>query len=179
MTNLTLLIDKLNTNQTLTKEEWTALISGRSESLAEYLFSLAREKRHHYYGHDVYIRGLIEFTNYCKNDCLYCGIRKSNRNANRYRLSKEEILSCRHAGYNLGFRTFVLQGERMDIIQTSGHAASSRVSVRIFPTAPSPFPSVKKIGKAIRNFTKQEQTAICFATRLTIIFTMPNSIHRL
>ncbi len=110
MTNLTLLIDKLNTNQTLTKEEWTALISGRSESLAEYLFSLAREKRHHYYGHDVYIRGLIEFTNYCKNDCLYCGIRKSNRNANRYRLSKEEILSCCHAGYNLGFRTFVLQG---------------------------------------------------------------------
>lgn len=66
--------------------------------------------RHEHYGNDVYIRGLIEFTNYCKNDCLYCGIRKSNCNANRYRLTKEQILDCCHAGYNLGFRTFVLQG---------------------------------------------------------------------
>lgn len=110
MTDLKLLIDKLNTEQTLSKKEWTALISGRSNVLADYLFSLARERRHQYYGRDVYIRGLIEFTNYCKNDCLYCGIRKSNGNAGRYRLSRDEILSCCHAGYGLGFRTFVLQG---------------------------------------------------------------------
>lgn len=110
MTNLKLLIDKLNTEQTLSKEEWITLISGRNRELAEYLFSLAREKRHEHYGHDVYVRGLIEFTNYCKNDCLYCGIRASNKNANRYQLSKEDILSCCHAGYDLGFRTFVLQG---------------------------------------------------------------------
>lgn len=58
----------------------------------------------------IYIRGLIEFTNYCKNDCYYCGIRCSNNNANRYRLTQEEILSCCHNGYELGFRTFVLQG---------------------------------------------------------------------
>ncbi|MDD4722849.1 MAG: [FeFe] hydrogenase H-cluster radical SAM maturase HydE, partial [Acidaminococcaceae bacterium] len=58
----------------------------------------------------IYIRGLIEFTNYCKNDCYYCGIRCSNNNAKRYRLTKEEILSCCHNGYELGFRTFVLQG---------------------------------------------------------------------
>ena len=59
---------------------------------------------------DVYIRGLIEFTNYCKNDCYYCGIRKSNKKAERYRLTEDEILSCCEAGYELGFRTFVLQG---------------------------------------------------------------------
>lgn len=105
-----MLIDKLKKEQTLTKEEWVELIEGRNAELAEYLFALAREERHHYYDHDVYVRGLIEFTNYCKNDCLYCGIRKSNSNAKRYRLSEEDILSCCKTGYELGFRTFVLQG---------------------------------------------------------------------
>lgn len=66
--------------------------------------------REKYYGKDVYIRGLIEFTNYCKNDCLYCGIRRSNRNAQRYRLTEEEIFACCEEGHRLGFRTFVLQG---------------------------------------------------------------------
>lgn len=105
-----MLIDKLKKEQALTKEEWVELIEGRNAKLAEYLFALAREERHHYYDHDVYVRGLIEFTNYCKNDCLYCGIRKSNSNAKRYRLSEEDILSCCKTGYELGFRTFVLQG---------------------------------------------------------------------
>lgn len=110
MEHLKMLIDKLKKEQTLTKEEWVELIEGRNAELAEYLFALAREERHHYYDHDVYVRGLIEFTNYCKNDCLYCGIRKSNSNAKRYRLSEEDILSCCKTGYELGFRTFVLQG---------------------------------------------------------------------
>ena len=66
--------------------------------------------RRKWYGADVYIRGLIEFTNYCKNDCFYCGIRRSNKNAERYRLSPGEILSRCAEGYGLGFRTFVLQG---------------------------------------------------------------------
>lgn len=66
--------------------------------------------RKQYYGDAVYTRGLIEFTNYCKNDCLYCGIRRSNREAKRYRLTEEEILACCENGYELGFRTFVLQG---------------------------------------------------------------------
>ena len=71
-----MLIDKLKKEQALTKKEWVELIEGRNAELAEYLFALAREERHLYYDHDVYVRGLIEFTNYCKNDCLYCGIRK-------------------------------------------------------------------------------------------------------
>lgn len=105
------LIDKLKTEQTLSRDEWICLLRAHQDSvLAEYLFAQAREIRHMHYGHDVYIRGLIEFTNYCKNDCYYCGIRRSNQNANRYRLSREEILSCCDSGYELGFRTFVLQG---------------------------------------------------------------------
>lgn len=104
------LIDKLRIEQELTKYEWIQLIEKRTPELAEYLFEQARQVREEHYGKDVYIRGLIEFTNYCKNDCLYCGIRKSNRNADRYRLTKEDILSCCKRGYELGFRTFVLQG---------------------------------------------------------------------
>src|SRR5574344_248021 len=104
------LIDRLLTKQILSKEEYTVLIENFNPEISEYLFEKAREVRHKYYGHDVYIRGLIEFTNYCKNDCLYCGIRHSNKCAERYRLSKEQILECCENGYNLGFRTFVLQG---------------------------------------------------------------------
>ncbi len=74
------------------------------------LFSAADTVRRQVYGDEVYIRGLIEFTNYCKNNCYYCGIRRDNRSAVRYRLSKEEILACCTEGYSLGFRTFVLQG---------------------------------------------------------------------
>ena len=94
-TNLSLkyLIDQLHKEQTLTKEEWITLIEGHTPELSEYLFSLAREERHRYYGHDVYVRGLIEFTNYCRNVCYYCGIRRSNNNVSRYRLTKEEILT--------------------------------------------------------------------------------------
>ena len=74
------------------------------------LFRAAVEARKSIYGDEVYLRGLIEFTNYCRNDCYYCGIRRSNTAAGRYRLSREDILSCAQTGYGLGFRTFVLQG---------------------------------------------------------------------
>ena len=74
------------------------------------LFAEADKVRRERYGTDVYIRGLIELTNYCRNNCYYCGIRRDNRQVERYRLSKEEVLSCCKEGYRLGFRTFVLQG---------------------------------------------------------------------
>lgn len=73
------------------------------------LFERANEVRHLHFGDDVYLRGLIEFSNYCKNDCFYCGLRASNRSAVRYRLTHDEILQCCDEGYRLGFRTFVLQ----------------------------------------------------------------------
>ncbi len=104
------LIDKLKQNTVLSRQEYITLIDSRSPELSEYLFEQAREVRHRWYGNKVYVRGLIEFTNYCKNDCYYCGIRRSNRRAERYRLTEEEILSCCEQGYALGFRTFVLQG---------------------------------------------------------------------
>lgn len=80
------------------------------KELKNYLRLKAREKADKVFGKYVFMRGLIEFTNYCKNDCIYCGIRKSNKMAEHYRLSKEDILSCCEYGYKIGFRTFVLQG---------------------------------------------------------------------
>ena len=110
LNELKALIDRLEAGEALTKDEWVRLIDGRSPELAAYLFPKARAIREHVYGTDVYVRGLIEYSNYCKNNCLYCGIRAGNKNASRYRLSTEDILSCCRSGYALGFRTFVLQG---------------------------------------------------------------------
>lgn len=105
MTDLT---DRLIKGDTLSDEEWRFLIEGGYEK--QLLFNKADEVRRQHYGTDVYIRGLIEISSYCKNDCLYCGIRKSNEKAQRYRLTDGEILQCCDEGYRLGFRTFVLQG---------------------------------------------------------------------
>ena len=108
--NLHELIDRLHKEHTLTKEEFITLIKERNEESASYLASLAREEAVNIYGNGVFPRGLVEFTNYCKNNCYYCGIRRDNKNASRYRLTEEEILDCCKNGYELGFRTFVLQG---------------------------------------------------------------------
>ena len=104
------LIDRLVKERDLSDEKFERLILCEDKETTEYLASKAREVREAVYGKEVYLRGLIEFTNYCKNDCLYCGIRRSNKNAERYRLTEEQILSCCESGYKLGFRTFVLQG---------------------------------------------------------------------
>ncbi|MDP4092509.1 MAG: [FeFe] hydrogenase H-cluster radical SAM maturase HydE [Bacillota bacterium] len=104
------LIDKLYQTSSLLPQEYKELIDNRNPEISEYLFEKARGVRIRNYGYDIYIRGLIEFTNYCRNDCYYCGIRKSNSSVERYRLSKEQILDCCKMGYDLGFRTFVLQG---------------------------------------------------------------------
>lgn len=86
------------------------LIDATDPDVKEALCAHAQKRRRQWYGLDVYKRGLIEFTNYCKNNCYYCGIRAGNRNVKRYRLSREDILACCAVGYRLGFRTFVLQG---------------------------------------------------------------------
>ena len=93
----------------LTKKELKALIEKNIHATDEKLLEAARYTRELAYGKKVFFRGLIEFSNYCKNDCYYCGIRKSNRNVHRYRLTKEDILNCCMTGHELGFRTFVLQ----------------------------------------------------------------------
>jgi len=104
------LIDKLEQDNVLSKFEWVNLISNRTPDLAGYLATRARFVRQQHYGYYTYMRGLIELTNYCKQNCYYCGIRKENLAVERYRLSHQEILACCVEGYELGFRTFVLQG---------------------------------------------------------------------
>ncbi|MDF2674002.1 MAG: hydE [Clostridiales bacterium] len=104
------LINKLEATGMLGKDEFTLLLSNFTPELSEYLFQKARNVSIKYFGNRIYTRGLIEFTNYCRNNCYYCGIRAGNSKAERYRLSLEEILECCESGYELGFRTFVLQG---------------------------------------------------------------------
>lgn len=104
------LVDKLEKNKILSTDEFITLLTTNNTSVIEYLNQRAVEVRKNFFSNDIYIRGLIEISNYCKNDCYYCGIRKSNKNCSRYRLSTEEILDCCRIGYPLGFRTFVLQG---------------------------------------------------------------------
>ncbi|MBE6771316.1 MAG: [FeFe] hydrogenase H-cluster radical SAM maturase HydE [Ruminococcaceae bacterium] len=104
------LINKLEKNHSLTIDEYEYLITNRNEESARLLAEKAIQVRKKIYGTDVYIRGLIEISNICKNNCYYCGIRASNNSCERYRLTAEQILSCCDEGYPLGFRTFVLQG---------------------------------------------------------------------
>lgn len=104
------IIDKLEATRSLSLEEYRSIIEGFSPEISEYAAKKAVEKRKAVYGNDVYIRGLIEVSNICKNDCYYCGIRRSNKKCERYRLTKEDILGSAKQGYELGFRTFVLQG---------------------------------------------------------------------
>lgn len=109
MSELRMLLDRLAAGGELTREEYLTLID-RREEVRQYAAALACAARQRYYGNRVYIRGLIEFTNYCKNNCFYCGIRAGNANVERYRLTPEEIVVCADNGYELGFRTFVMQG---------------------------------------------------------------------
>ncbi len=110
MNDLFSLVDRLEKNHCLELQEYTALIENYSPEIAEYLRQRAEKVRKSVYGSSVFIRGLIEISNICKNDCYYCGIRRSNKTCRRYRLSEDEILACCSEGYALGFRTFVLQG---------------------------------------------------------------------
>ena len=104
------LIARLEEEQSLSGPEYAELVRGRDEEAAALLAARAVEKRKAVFGDAVYVRGLIEISSYCKNNCLYCGIRQGNPYAERYRLTAEEIFACAAEGYGLGFRTFVLQG---------------------------------------------------------------------
>lgn len=103
-------IDRLRHERTLPTEALRQLLTGCDAPTLKYIQGQAREVAQEHFGNGVYIRGLIELTNYCRNDCYYCGIRRSNRQAERYRLTPATVLDCCQEGYRLGFRTFVLQG---------------------------------------------------------------------
>ena len=107
---MTEIVSKLHQTGDLSDGELKLLIETDDKAAAELLKKYADETRRKFYGDKVFLRGLIEISSYCRNDCLYCGIRRSNREADRYRLSREDILACCENGYELGFRTFVMQG---------------------------------------------------------------------
>lgn len=104
------LIDQLEKEKILSPKDFTRLLNGRNTDIREYLFEKSKAVALKHFGNHIYTRGLIEISNYCKNNCYYCGIRAGNTNISRYRLNKEEILECCEIGYDLGFRTFVMQG---------------------------------------------------------------------
>ncbi|MCF2551458.1 [FeFe] hydrogenase H-cluster radical SAM maturase HydE [Bacteroides caecigallinarum] len=104
------LIERLHREKTLSSDEFRILLDDCDDDSLELINSIARSETQKVFGNRIFVRGLIEVGNCCHNDCLYCGIRRSNRNVERYRLDKETILHCCDEGYRLGFRTFVLQG---------------------------------------------------------------------
>lgn len=108
--NILSIIDALTGSHSLSLAQYQELIDGRCPDAAALLADRAVPVRRAIYGNDVYVRGLIEISNICKNDCFYCGIRRGNKNCDRYRLTREQIMECAAEGYWLGFRTFVLQG---------------------------------------------------------------------
>lgn len=124
------IIDHIVSTRNLTLEQFVGLMSTEDQSVVSHLFQQSHQLAQRVYGNKIFIRGLIEISNHCKNDCLYCGIRRSRTDVHRYRLSKEDILQCCQQGYGLGFRTFVMQGgedgwfddDRMcDIVATIRH----------------------------------------------------------
>ncbi len=104
------LIDQLRAKHKLTPEGYRALLTMRDPQDVEYLMEQAREVALARFGKGIFVRGLVELTNVCRNDCLYCGIRRSNSNVSRYTLTREQVLDCCEQGFEIGFRTFVLQG---------------------------------------------------------------------
>lgn len=110
MTKLLAFIDQLEQNREPLPDIILPLLQTHDFEAAEYLRQRAEQVRQRVFGNKVYLRGLIEISSYCRNDCYYCGIRRGNKNAQRYRLTEEQILDCCRVGYGLGFRTFVLQG---------------------------------------------------------------------
>ena len=108
--NLKKEIDEIRRSGRISREGLEFILTAPAGDDTGYLFEAARDTSRHIFGREIYLRGLVEFTNHCKNDCYYCGIRRSNTKADRYRLTEEEILACCDAGAGLGFSTFVLQG---------------------------------------------------------------------
>ena len=127
------IIEKLEKERSLSVDEYEYLVENRCEEAAEMLRIKAETVRKKIYGNDVYIRGLIEIGNYCKNNCFYCGIRAGNKACERYRLTEEDILSCCEQGYKLGFRTFVMQGGEDDYFNDERLCRIIREIKRLYP----------------------------------------------
>ena len=104
------IVNQIADSRTITLEQLSHLLTTDDRDTIQYLFDRAHATAQQHFGNKIFMRGLIEISNHCKNDCLYCGIRRSQKDVHRYRLTKEEILDCCEQGYALGFRTYVMQG---------------------------------------------------------------------
>lgn len=126
-------VDKLEREEMLAQEEWEELLTDFDEETRMYAADKAGSIARSFFGNRIYIRGLIEFTNYCRNDCYYCGIRHSNGQVLRYRLTEEDILACCREGWQIGFRTFVLQGGEDGSYQDKWYESLLRNIKREYP----------------------------------------------
>ena len=148
------IVDKLCQTHTLNAEEYRSLLLCEDAEVLGYLQEKARQTTIARFGHAVFIRGLIEISNRCRNNCLYCGIRKSNTMVSRYALSRETILSCCREGYALGFRTFALQGGE-DVSQTDDWVEETVSSIRQeFPDCAITLSLGEKTKEAYQRFFK-------------------------
>ena len=132
-------IDKLRQERTLSPEELRQLLTGCDAETLRYINKQAQEVALRHFGNKIYIRGLIEVSNCCRNNCYYCGIRKGNPNIERYRLNLESILDCCRQGYKLGFRTFVpVSGRIIRIVPLHCRSEKSRVMHTSVSSVPEP-----------------------------------------
>ena len=123
------ILSKIEQEQMISREELEELLTTTDQELIEELYRRARATAGKYYGKEIYLRGLIEFTNYCKNNCYYCGIRCGNEKVQRYRLTVDQILSCCENGWELGFRQpLYSREEKILIIPMSGSVRSQKKS---------------------------------------------------
>lgn len=106
------IINKAENTHSLEKNDLVALLS--DNTFDEEIFKAADRVRKKYVGDEVHLRGLIEFTNICKRNCLYCGLRRDNKNISRYRLTEEEIINFARKAVSYGYKTLVLQGGEDD-----------------------------------------------------------------
>ena len=171
------LINKLACEHDLSDAELLTLITSTEPDINKLLACEADKLRRQYYGDKVYIRGLIEFTNYCKNNCYYCGIRAGNSLAERYRLTQEEILACCAEGYSSASAPSCCRVARMRIIRMTKSAPSSAPSASSIPTAPLHCPLAKKAVPAIRHTSMQAPTVICCATKQRMRSITPSCIQ--
>lgn len=147
------IIDRLAEENRLDRDDWVKLLQAyRDTSLTSYAATRAKAVRDRHFGRSVFLRGLIEFTNFCQNDCLYCGLRKSNIRVDRYRLNRESILARCQAGYDLGFRTFVLQGGESPADGDPGLVKNIKAIRAAFPDCAITLSVGEKSRQAYENF---------------------------
>ena len=171
-------IHQLKHAQTISDKELRVLLEQSNAATDDMLFSEADQVRRERYGTAVYLRGLIEFTNYCKNNCYYCGIRQRNTRAVRYRFEREEILSCCEEGYTLGFHTFVLQGGE-DPFYTDKEICEIVSAIRErFPDCAITLSIGEKPRESYAAYFVREQTAIFCGTKLRMRRITVNCIRR-